>query len=394
MLRAQTGIYYAQTPTLIYAGPLNNFRIPPGDLSIQVGPNPSLYKQFLGIGIDLNTTPLDKLPLLTADQVKQIAGPSKNPFSGAGPTLTSANNYRNPRAFQATMGAEREVARGLVLDYQFNLVNTVHLERTVDINVPVPFAKPGDQSFRQFFGLRSGTKRPNPNLSSVLVRDSSARSVFAGSTFRAQYRMKKFQFSGQYTLSYNKSNDDNERSTGASSYQNPFNFKQEYNWSTLDTRHQVTGYTVYQAPWGIELSGLFRYRTGYPIDPTTGGDTSELLNGISRPLQAPGVPYLRNSFRNRNYKTADIRFLKSFAVRETMKLQFSAEMFNAFNFENIQFQGQGFIYGLGVLPSGQPAPVDPRFERLKSPTTGKYDSSTVFQQGTPFQAQLGLRVTF
>src|SRR4029079_4967757 len=124
---------------------------------------------------------------------------------------TSGNNYRNPRAFQVTAGIEHELVRGLVVDYQFNKVNTVHLERNIDYNVPRPFVRPNDASLRPFFGLRSGTPRPNPTLGSILVKDSGARSDFLGHTFRAQYRHNRWQFAGNYTLSYNKSDDDNER---------------------------------------------------------------------------------------------------------------------------------------------------------------------------------------
>jgi len=40
------------------------------------------------------------------------------------------------------------------------------------------------------------------------------------------------------------------------------------NWSVLDARHQLGGYAVYQGPWGIELTGLFKYRSGTPLDAT------------------------------------------------------------------------------------------------------------------------------
>ena len=36
MVRGYTGLYYARTPELLLAAPMNNFRVPPGDLSIQL----------------------------------------------------------------------------------------------------------------------------------------------------------------------------------------------------------------------------------------------------------------------------------------------------------------------------------------------------------------------
>jgi hypothetical protein len=399
VVRAQTGLYYAQTPLIIYSGPLNNYRIPGGDVSLAinaVGTN-TIYKQFLAAGIDLNKYTLDKLPVLTPDQVASIAGPGRNPFSGANTTTTSGDNYRNPRSFQATFGAEHQLPGGLVVDYQLNHVNTVHLERNIDYNVPFPIIRPGDASLRPFFGLRSGRK-PNPNIGQVTVKDSGARSNYTGNTFRAQYRMKRVQFAASYTLSYNKSDDDNERTSGGSTYFNPFDFSREYNWSVLDARHQVGGYAVFRAPFGIELTTLFKYRSGTPLDATTGADTAELLSTFgNRPLEAPGVPFLRNAFRNLDYKTIDFRFLKSFPIRETVRVQFSCEMFNMFNFENITFNNvssnPALIYGLGIGTDGQKLPVDARFLNSKT-AAGAYNSAAVTQLGVPFQAQFGLRLIF
>ena len=57
VVRGHTGLYYARTPGLLLAGPLNNFRVPAGDLSIQLpfsvpvgNPNNTLYRQLLLIG--------------------------------------------------------------------------------------------------------------------------------------------------------------------------------------------------------------------------------------------------------------------------------------------------------------------------------------------------------
>ena len=62
VVRGYSGIYYARSPALLYAAPMNNFRVPAGDLSVQLplavpsgNPNNTVYKQLKLIGIDLNT---------------------------------------------------------------------------------------------------------------------------------------------------------------------------------------------------------------------------------------------------------------------------------------------------------------------------------------------------
>ncbi len=58
--------------------------------------------------------------------------------------------------------------------------------------------------------------------------DSSARSTYFGNSLTARYRLKRADLVGQYTLSYNKSDDDLEWPFVSTSYQNPFNMKEEW----------------------------------------------------------------------------------------------------------------------------------------------------------------------
>ncbi|HYO80391.1 MAG TPA: carboxypeptidase regulatory-like domain-containing protein [Bryobacteraceae bacterium] len=404
VVRAQAGLFYAQNPFILYAGALDSFSTTPSDLSIQLSPGArgTVYQQFLAAGIDLNSRPLNNLPLVTVPEtITRLTG-GGNRFAQSNVVTTSGKNFRNPRATQFSLGVQHELSRGLLVDTQFNYVGTSHLPRNVDYNVPAPFVRPGDASLRPFFGLRSGVSRPNPEVGQVLVRDSSARSRYAGQTVRVQWTRSRFDLAANYTLGFNKSDDDMERSISGTTYQNPFDLSREYNWSALDARHTASGYLLFRAPWGFDVASLFRYRSGLPIDPTTGGDTSELLSDArgNRPLERPGQPFLRNSFRNLDYKTVDVRLLKSFTITESVRVQFSAEAFNLFNFDNVRFlpasvlaNNPAFQYGLGVLPTGQMAPVNPGFLRLRTPT-GAYDPATMGQQGTPLQGQFGLRLLF
>jgi len=76
------------------------------------------------------------------------------------------------------------------------------------------------------------------------------------------------------------------------------------------------------------------------------------------------------------------------------------DLFNAFNFENVAFissnvypNNPAFVYGMGVQSNGQLAPVNPGFMKLRN-ADGNYDPQTTAQQGSPLQAQMGLRLTF
>ncbi len=395
VVRGHTGLFYAASPMLIYGGSTNNFRLPPGDVSftyIPTATGPTVYQLFKGAGVDLNTAKLDALPILTASQVTNsiagLTGVTPNPFLQAAFTGV-ANDYKNPRAFQAGFGVENEIAKGWLVSGQFNYINTVHLERNRDYNLPIPVLRAIDGRY-----IFTRGNRPLPQYSTITLRDSSARSLYRGGTFSTRYTAnKKLQLGVQYTLAQSYSDDDNERSAGGFTYDNPFNMQLEYGYSNLDIRHNFSTYAVGNLPFGIDLSGIFRVNSGQPIDPVTSSDINTDGSSSDRAYQAVGVPFGRNSFRNNGFKTVDIRFLKNFKLSERAKLQFSTEIFNLFNFKNVVFAGSNLTYGQGISPTtGAVVPANATFMLLKN-ADGTYNRNNN-QLGTPFQAQFGLRLFF
>jgi len=404
VVRGHTGLFYASTPMLLFAGPNNNYRNPPGDLSLAIFPTPtqSLHDLFLrGAGINLNDFALDKLPVLTIEQTQRIAalqsGGAPDPFRGAS-VFGMANDFTNPRSFQTGLGVETEAARNLIVGVQLNYVNTVRLQRNRDYNLPGPILRPTDRSQRPFYG---GIPRPVPSAAVMNVRESTARSLYRGMTFQSQYRARRAQFGAFYTISDTFSDDDNERDTTGGQYDNTFNLRPDYNYSNLHVRHQFVANAVGQLPWGFELAGLARAYSGRPINATTGADTNaDGSIAIDRPYSAPGQVFKRNAFLNRPIRTVDFRVMKSFKLwNETSKIQFSAEFFNLFNIDNVVFgdpsnaRSAAFVYGLGTDPAtGNNLPIDPRFMRLRA-ADGNYDRNNT-QLGSPRQIQLGLRFFF
>jgi hypothetical protein len=418
VIRGHGGIFYAATPMLLLADSTNNFRIPPGNLSLSLPrAGSTVYKDLLAIGIDLNTYSLDKLPILTPDQIARAAGGSgaaPDPFANARFTAT-ANDFTNPRSVQAGFGAEHSLTNNWIVGAQFNYVNTVHLERNRDENLPQPQINngqiagcPADAAKRPNFGQVGCFRIPRPiaGVDRLTLRESSARSMYRGVTFDTKYRGRRFQAGFNYTLSGTYSDDDNERSSTTLYYQTATDFKPEYGTSRLDSRNQVAGYGVVNLFWGIAVSASLRARSGFPIDPGTGADLNGDGNYTSpgavgsdgaltsdRPYTAPGVSRPRNSYRNRMFKDMDLRFLKAFKFGENRKLEFSTEMFNLFNWDNVVYDRANLIYGPGIdAATGAVVPARATFLQLRLPN-GQFDP-TDNQIGTPFQAQFGLRFIF
>jgi hypothetical protein len=409
VIRGFGGIYFARTPSLLLAGPLNNFRIPAGDLSIQlplsvtslpVG-NPlrtctTVFCQLNLIGINLNSSSLDSLPAITAEQVQGVAAAlgltNFSPFTGAQP-ITWAKNYKNPRSYQFGIGVEHQLGDGLTGGIDYSQVNTVHLQRNRELNLGAPILRSTtvDPAQRPFYG---GQARPIPTLGSVQLRESSARSVFQSLVFRTQLRRKWGQFNAFYTLSRSLSDDDNERDSGGVSYENNFNLIPEFNYSRLDRRHQFVASPVFFLPYDFEVSSAIRLLSSLPVDARAGADLNGDTVNNDRPYQSAGVPFKRNAFRNRPVYNVDLRMQKGFRFTDKARLTFSAEMFNLFNFDNVQYAGQTTQFCTGAILSdcGFGASArNPLFLQLRNPD-GTFITSN--NPGAPFQAQFGARFQF
>ena len=137
-----------------------------------------------------------------------------------------------------------------------------------------------------------------------------------------------------------------------------------------DAKHRFTLSGVYQGPWGINASGMFRYRSATPYtvyrtdDPNHDGFRIDLL---------PGGKV--NSERGHSFSQFDLRLGKEFTFGP-VGLELIAEMFNVFNEKNPA--GYTLVFDTNGLPVG---------------------ATPSFYAGDPLQGeqrltQVGLRVRF
>jgi Carboxypeptidase regulatory-like domain/TonB-dependent Receptor Plug Domain len=405
VVRGFTGIYYARTPMLLYAAPMNNFRIPPGDLSVSLpftppagNTNNTLYKQMALIGIDLNKFPLNGLPVLTTDQITQIAsalGLTVNPYLNAAPLVVD-RDYKNPRAVQAGVGGERELWPGVTVSADMTYVKTDNLERNRELNLGVPEVRPTDPAQRPIFA----TARPQPLLGSVQVREPTASSEYTALTLSNRVRKHWGEVSVNYVLSKSMSDDDNERDSGGPQYENTYDLSPEWGPARLDRRHQFNGYVYFFLPYNLDVSTGFKFLSGIPIDATFGRDINNSRGGADRPYSGPGRPFQRNGFRNEPFKEVNLRLQWGPRLADSRRVLFTAEFFNIFNWENIQLTGTAVTnYCTGTAPDdcGFGAPTNVNFLSL----TDQNPASATFGQlirtnnpGAPRQIQLGVRFEF
>jgi hypothetical protein len=411
VIRGFAGIYYSRTPALLLAGPFNNFRDPAGDLNVRLpltptpgNPNASantVYKQLRLIGIDLNNFSLGNLPVITPEQIQQIAVLlGRNPLTAGVQPIAMAEDYQNPKATQAGIGVEREITRGLTVGADFAWIKTVYLQQNRDVNIPLPIIRPTDPARRNFVGISSSNPRPIAELGSIQVRESVGKSLYRAFTLRTKFQRSWGQFNAFYVLSKSLSTTDNEREAGGVQYADPFDLEPEYGLSNLDRKHQFTFNPIFYLPMGIDLASAIRLRSGRPIDALFPGDANGDTNFTDRPFLAPGVPFERNSFRNRPTYDVDLRVQKRVQIDENKRLIFSVEVFNAFNLNNITLAGStvtNFCSSSAQLDCGFLAPTNPNFLNLvdRNPTSLRFGSLLLNNNsGDPFQVQLGARFQF
>jgi len=226
------------------------------------------------------------------------------------------------------------------------------------------------------------------------VTESSARALYRGFTTSLNIRRRRFTADAYYTLSWNLTNDDSERGISSIRYDNVLNLSPEYNYSNIDERHQFVADAVYNLPFGFELNGTSRFTSGRPYTAVAGTDLNRDSQNTDRPI-INGQVLARNTFRNTGFRDVSLRLQRSFALRgDKRRISVSADVFNAFNFANVQLGSGNMAYGPGtVLQNGVPVQQAPNatFGQLKN-SQGQYLQSN--SAGDALMAQLGVRYQF
>jgi Carboxypeptidase regulatory-like domain/TonB dependent receptor-like, beta-barrel len=104
-----------------------------------------------------------------------------------------------------------------------------------------------------------------------------------------------------------------------------------------DARHRITASAVYHAPYGINVSGIMRYRSATPYtilagDISCGPDKPNCQDGYGFDLPA-GVSHV-NSERGASFTQTDVRLGKEFKFGGNYGVELIGEVFNLFNAKN------------------------------------------------------------
>jgi hypothetical protein len=314
------------------------------------------------LSLDPRTLPASQLP---ARDITISAGNRafyKAQFAKYGLNFDLLPNYpdelKNPRSQVASIGAEREFAKGLFIGSDFVHQKWDDLARTIDLNAPSPFDRtaPGQvrsvaaaNATRPILPVAGGVRQVN-----VLMNFGEAD--YDGLQTQITYRGDPKMYAAlSYTLS-KATNTFEPDGNGVGSNQSVISRlgDEERGPSLLDQRHRLVFTFSHQLPFSLNAGTLIQYASARPFNATTGVDNNGDGANNDRPV-VNGQVLSKSSFRGT--PTSDVAaFLEGRIKVMDRTILLRVEGFNLLN--------HGNYLGRGQTVYGDTATVNPTFGQL------------------------------
>jgi len=243
-----------------------------------------------------------------------------------------SKDFQNPRTLSATIGYEWQAGADLGASISFTHGRTDHLTRFIDRNDP-GFGSPWSTQL-------TGPGDPN-GVGTLTSVESSAKSNYNGVTIGLKRVLDpNFQFQVNYTLSFDKSDDDNERDPFSFRYVDATNLAPEYNWSDRDQRHRFNGWFMKHIGGGIFLDSRLSIYSAQPTSESCGRPGTpprgQRATQPSDRICADRSILKRNTLRKDNsYFSWDVGLTWPFNVGKG-RVELVAQVFNVLGNENFR----------------------------------------------------------
>ena len=262
-------------------------------------------------------------------------------------------NFENPRTLAASIAYERRLGNEMAVSLSFTHASTDHLTRFINSNDAI-FGSPWSTGLAPAGANGIGT---------LWTIQSTAKSRYNAFTIGLKrYLDPHVQFEANYTLSFDKSDDDNERDPFTLRYAQVDSLQREYNWSDRDQRHRFNAWVLTDFH-GFAINNRVSYYSAQPTSASCGPRPGNLFappagsraTGPADRICADGHILQRNTLRKDNaYFSWDVRVSKALPVgRPGQQLEIIAEVFNLTGADN--FRDPSFATYLnfdGTLRSG------------------------------------------
>ncbi|MYC90128.1 MAG: TonB-dependent receptor plug domain-containing protein [Gemmatimonadetes bacterium] len=238
----------------------------------------------------------------------------------------TARDLELPRTWSFAAEIERELPGEVAASLSYQHARGDHLFRFVNRN---------DAVFGSPFGI--GTHPGGGGIGTLTVAESTARSRYHAVTagLRAQDALDgRLALDLSYTLSFDKSDDDNERDPFTFRYADASNLAPDFGWSDRDRRHKATGYLAFSLPGDIAFSHILRYLSASPVSESCARRGERAAQPSDRICTDGGI-LERNTLRRENaFFTWDIKLSRPFAVGGERTVEPVFEIFNLTNADN------------------------------------------------------------
>ena len=351
VLRGGAGLYFGRTPTLLFAGQVQQTGVFPSYGIVFVAP-------FLPGWVPFGT-PID----------------NRNPPDGTliSTTITDSN-WELAEIWRFNVGYERQLARNWRAGVDLLYAEGSNLQRNDDRNRTV---ESRDQFGRPIY---SGT-RPEEGFGELLIRASNGESEYTALTFKIDRRYAgRYYLGAHYTWSEDQDTDSNERSATGVTITDSDNLRFDWGLSDRDVEHRFVVHGMIRVPGDVQISGVFEYRSGFPYTALSfdefhdfpGGDGP--FDGRSRAVIG-GALADRNGERNESINTVDLRVSKFFEFGR-YRIDLYGQAFNLFNENSFS------VTSTRAWPELSAGVANPEFGLGSALTT------------TPRQYELGVRFSF
>jgi hypothetical protein len=245
------------------------------------------------------------------------------------------SDFRNPRTYSGSVGVERALSEDMSVLFQYNHTKGVHVTRFLNGNDPLlgDGVAPGPWGA----GLAPGGAN---GIATLTVVDSSAKSLYRAFTLGLNKKWSRnYQFQANYTLSWDRSDDDNERDPFSFRYAKITDLDAEYGYSDRDQRHRFNGWLLWQAPADVNVNVRYSYRSAQPqsLRPDGSPSVTPFVAGPSDRIRPDGSVVQRNIGRKDNtFSSIDLRLSRQFKVGKTAAVEPIVEVFNLANSKNFK----------------------------------------------------------
>ena len=309
------------------------------------------------VNVDTATLPASQLPARDITIRAGLRSFYEDQFARFGLNFDLLPNYPdelvNPRSQVFSIGAEREVVKGLFVGADYVRQHLSNIDRTVDLNAPTPFDRtaPGQTRSVAAANLTRPIRPVNGGVRQVNALMNLGVADYNGLQTLVTYRgHRKLYASVSYTLS--KATNTTEPD-GNGIGPNETNLarlgKEERGPSVVDQRHRAVVTFIYHFPLNFTAGTVSMFASARPFNSTTGVDNNGDGINNDRPVVGGSI-IAKSAFRGTPTSDVAIFVENRIKLSETRAILLRLEGFNIFNHGN--FLGRGVTtYGNGADPA-------------------------------------------